>query len=108
MVVVVVDEDDYCKGVEELKLIVVGRLSLQQGHSSATTIEVKNQLSEFWKILDFKDIPLEKGMFHILLYILKDQCKALSIGILFLKIGLMRFNIWVLGFSESKQVQSTT
>lgn len=101
-IVVEVDDIDYCKGVEELQFSVVGRLSLQRGLNIPTAMEVKSKLAEVWKISNFKVIPLDKMMLHFLLYSLKDQCKALSVGSVFMKPGLMGFNRWVPGFSVSE------
>lgn len=99
-----VDEKDYQRGVEELNFSVMGRLPLHRGDLIPTTIELKNKLVHCLKIVDIKGIPLGNGLFHILLHSLRDQCKALTVGSVFLKLGVMRFNRWLQGFNASKQM----
>lgn len=103
-----VDDEDYRSRVEGLKYSVIGRLSLQRGQPISKTMELKTKLAEFKKFYKFKVIPLGKVMFYILLYNLKDQFKALSIGTLLFKPGLLQLNRWVPGFSATSQVQSIT
>lgn len=80
-----VEDVDYQRGEENLRFSGVGRLSLQKGQA-LPPMEVKNKLSDYWKITDFKFIALGKGTFHILLYSLQDQCKTLSFGAVLLKL----------------------
>lgn len=106
--VVEVDEEDYKRGVEHPKFSVIGRMTMQRGIPIPTTMEVKNKLSGALKILNFKVIPLGKGLYHILFHSLSDQCTTLASGIVLLKPGLMRFNRWMLGFNISNQTRSST
>lgn len=66
-------------------------------------MEIKRKLSISWGINELKVIPTGKGFFHVLLFNLKDQCTALSSGLLALKPGVMRFSRWVPGFSSMNQ-----
>lgn len=92
-----VDNAEYQRGVYQLKFSVIGRLTLQHGDLFPTTIESKGKLAEW--IEDMRVIPTDNRMYHILLHNLGDQCKALTVGSLFLKPGIMRFNRWLPGFN---------
>lgn len=107
-VVVEVDAEEYKRGVENLKFSVIGRLSVHRDDSLPTTMEVKEKLVEGLKIEDMKVIAMGKGVFHIILSCLNDQCKALTAGSLFLKPGILRFSRWLPGFTTSKQFQTNT
>lgn len=102
-----VDEDSYHRGVEQLKFNVVGRLSVQRRDAIPTTLELKQKLVEGLDIVDMKVIPMSKGVFHVLLYNLSDQCNALTVGSLFLKPRVMGFNRWMPGCNISIQMQTT-
>lgn len=67
-IVVVVDDDGYCRGIDELKFSIIGRLSLHRSKSIPNMMELRTKLGIIWGIQDFKVIPLGKGMFHILMY----------------------------------------
>lgn len=81
---------------------------MQRGDPIPTTIEVKNKPTESLNISNFKVIILGKGLFHILLHSLNDQCTTLVSGTIFLKLGLMQFNRWTLSFNALSQSQSST
>lgn len=102
-IVVEVDDEEYHSVVEELKFCVIGKFNIQRGDSIPTTMEIQKKLSDFWKIMDFKVIPIGKRTFHILLCSMKDQCKALSVSPVFLKPGILRLNNWVPGYNLMKQ-----
>lgn len=44
------DEEDYRKGVEELKFSIVGRLFLLKRSIMPTIMELKNKMMEIWGI----------------------------------------------------------
>lgn len=82
-------------------------LSLQCGEAIPTTMEVKTKLSDAWNISNFKVIPSGKGLFHILLHNVSDQCTTFALGTIFFKSGLMQFNKWTSGLNVT-QTQSLT
>lgn len=45
-----VDEEDYRRGVKQVKFSVIGRMSLQHGDLMPTTIEVKTKLTDALRI----------------------------------------------------------
>lgn len=97
-----VDGDDYHIGVYHLKFSVIRGLSLHYGDLYPTTMKLKNKLEDGLKIKEMKVIPTGKGVFYILLHSLSDQCMALTVGSLFLKPRVMRFNIWLPSFNVTK------
>lgn len=46
--VIELDEDDYLKGVDELKFSVVGKLYFPKSCEHLTTMEIKNKLGLIW------------------------------------------------------------
>lgn len=101
-IVVQVDEEEYKRRVEDLKFNVTGKSILKKWDLVPTTMEIRRKLLEYWDINDLKLIPLGKGIFHIVLDSLKDQFKSLSVSLLLLKPGVMRFNRWVPGNNSSR------
>lgn len=55
--VVEVYDDDYHRGVEELKFIIIGKLALQRGDPMPTTIEVRRKLADFGRLKNLKSFP---------------------------------------------------
>lgn len=104
--VVEINEDDYKRGLENLKFNILGRLSLLQGDSVPTTMEVKSKLVEGLQIDNMKVIAMGRGVFHVILSNIEDQSHALASGSLFLRPGNMRFSIWFLGFNTMKSIQT--
>lgn len=102
-IVIEVHDEEYNRGVKDLKFSVIGQLALQQGDPITTTMEMRRKLSEFRKINDLKVIPLGEGTFHILLCNLKYKCKALSLSSIILKLGVLRLNSWVSGYNSIKK-----
>lgn len=88
-IVVIVDGEDYNRGVEELQFSIIGRFSLQRNEEMPNTMEIKKKLSNLWRMGDFKVIALGKGLFHIQLHNLQDQTKALTGGAVYLKPGVL-------------------
>lgn len=72
-IIVDFNDEEYYRGVEDLKNCVIGKLTLQRRDEVPTIMEIKKKLPEFWKINDLKFIPLGRGTFHILLSNLRDQ-----------------------------------
>lgn len=98
-IVVEIDEEEYRRGVEDLKFSVIGKLSMSRGVDAPTTMEIKEKLMSFWKIAEIKVIPLGRGVFHILLSNMKDQCIALAAGPIMFNPGVMRLNRWIPGYN---------
>lgn len=46
-VVIEIDEEEYHRGVDELKYSVIGKLTLSHGEEAPTTKEIRRKLSEF-------------------------------------------------------------
>lgn len=107
-VVVEVDCDDYHGGVEDLKFSTISRSTLQRSDPIPMMMEVRRKLSNLWQIKDIMVIPLGNGVYHILLHNLEDHCKALAVGTMFLKLGVMRLNMWLPRFNTVNQIQITT
>lgn len=105
--VVELDMEDYKRGVEHLKYSVLGKLSLQRGEPVPTTMEVKEKLLKGLQVEDLQVIAMGKGVFHLRLNNLDDQCKALTVGSLFLRPGIMRFSRWLPGINNAVQVQTS-
>lgn len=55
-VVIEIDKDEYHRGVEELKYIVIGKLTLSREDEAPTTREIRRKLSEFWNIPGLKSL----------------------------------------------------
>lgn len=98
-IVVEIDEEEYRSGVEDLKYSVIGKLSISRGDEAPTTMEIKEILMSFWNIVELKVIPLGRGVFHILLTNMKDQCIALAAGPIMFNSGVMRLNRWIPGYN---------
>lgn len=96
-IIIEIDEEEYHRGVEELKYNTTGKLALSRAAKAPTTMEMKIKLMEYWKINDLKVIPLGRGPFHILLSNLKDQCIALSVGAILFNPGVLTLNSWMPG-----------
>lgn len=102
------DVEEYKKGVEELRFSAMGRLFIPRNDPIPTTMEIKAKLVEGFHIEDLKIIAMGRGLFHLILNNLEDQCKILSAGSLFMKPGIFCFNRWMLGFATVKQMQTNT
>lgn len=102
------DDDDYHRGVEDLKFSGIWRLTLQRSVLIPTIMELRRKLSDFLLINDVIVIPLGKGVDHILLQSLKDQCNTMPVGTVFLKPQVMRLNRWLPSFNVVIHIQTTT
>lgn len=65
--VIDLDEEDYLKGVEELKFSMVGQLYLPRICEHPTTMEIKDKLGLTWGITEFKLVPVGGDHYHIVL-----------------------------------------
>lgn len=106
--VVQLDAEEFKRGVEHLKYSVLGKLSLQRGDVVPTTMEIKAKLVARLQVETLQVIVMGKGIYHLRLNSLNDQCKVIAIGSMYLKPGLMRFKRWLPRFNTSMQIQSTS
>lgn len=87
---VVLDKNEYLKGVEENMFSVLGKLSVQRGADSIMILALKEKLFVVWGLSCFKVIPIGKGFYHVSLHSMSDQSKVMSQGVMHLKPGLFR------------------
>lgn len=105
-VAVILDENEYMKGVEENRFCVLGKLTMQRGAEAITTLTLRDKLSEIWGLSRFKVILIERGFFHVTLYSMSYQSKVMNHGAVHLKSGLFRVSQWMRDFNPLFQRQT--
>lgn len=79
-VIVELDVEDYQRGIEDLKINVVAKLTIQRGKAMPTTLELKDKLVHSLDLSTFKLIPYGGGLYHALLHTIEDRAKIISKG----------------------------
>lgn len=62
---IVLDEDEYSKGVRANQFSVIGRVLMQRGNSLPNTMELRRKLETVWGLSQFRILPIGRGFFHI-------------------------------------------
>lgn len=101
-----VEDDDYKKGMEELKCTVVGRLFIQKGEITPITLELKVKLQNTWAMNNLKLVPLRRGVFYVLVYSMEEQSLSMEFRTIYTKPGTLRVSRWYLGFNQKNHVQT--
>lgn len=67
--IVDLDEDDYKRGIKELKYIEVGKLYLNKGIEVPTTMDLKAKMSRAWGFQNLKVVPMGGSYHHVVMRI---------------------------------------
>lgn len=95
-IAMMVDEEEYDKGVAEFKFSLIGRLVLLTGDKPIKIDDLKNRSSTISKIKEdaWKLIPLGKWYFNIHITSSGEKSKVFSMGALFLRPGVFMVSEW--------------
>lgn len=99
--IVDLDEEEYLKGIDDLKYSVVGRLYLRRGIFPPTTMDLKKKLMGVWGIESCKIVPMGSGHFHVIFNSFEDQSSAMAHGPVNISPGIVRVSRWYPGFDLS-------